>query len=51
MLAEVGKGNMLGDEDLHIEGESKYDTNVKCISKEGSLMMFKKEDYIRLLSG
>ena len=51
VLAEVGKGNMLGDEDLHDENNKNYKTSVKCVSKEGTLMMIKKDEYIRLLSG
>ena len=51
VLAEVGKGNMLADEDLQDEENENYKTSVKCVSKHGSLMMIKKEDYIRLLSG
>jgi hypothetical protein len=42
---------MLADEDLQDEENENYKTSVKCVSKHGSLMMIKKEDYIRLLSG
>jgi hypothetical protein len=42
---------MLGDEDVQTEGIANYKTSVKCVSKFGALMMIKKDDYIRLLSG
>lgn len=41
---------MLGEEDIKENGTT-YTTSVKCVSKEGTLIMIKKEDYIRLLSG
>ena len=51
VLASVEKGNMLGDEDVKHEEATLYKTSVKCVSKDGVLMMIKKDDYIRLLSG
>jgi len=42
---------MLGDEDLQDEENQNYKTSVKCVSKDGSLMMIKKDEYIRLLPG